>query len=131
MIFELANEKINPINYQFILEWVKTATSSLIAPALETTDAFFSPGDACRNAIIQHIDSATSQLHICVFTISDDSITKAYSRPTRKEIAIKVITDNDKSLDVGIGYRATCPSWRCGKDGYYVQSHASQIYGSR
>src|SRR5882672_2541352 len=57
MIFELANEKINPINYQLILEWVKTATSSLIAPALETTDAFFSPGDACRNAIIQHIDS--------------------------------------------------------------------------
>src|SRR5882672_3453803 len=61
VIFELANEKINPTNYQFILEWVKTATGSLIAPVPETTGAFFSPGDACRNAIIHCIDSATSQ----------------------------------------------------------------------
>jgi len=101
MIFELASEKINPTNYQFILEWVQTATGSLVAPAPETTDAFFSPGDACRNAIVHHIDSATSQLLICVFTISDDSITKSLLTAHRKGIVIKVITDNDKSEDVG------------------------------
>lgn len=100
-IYELANKKVNPANYQFILEWIKTATSALTMPALETTDAFFSPGDACRNAITQQINSATFQLHICVFTISDDSITKSLLTAHKKGVSIKVITDNDKSLDIG------------------------------
>jgi mitochondrial cardiolipin hydrolase len=100
-IHELANEKINPTNYSFILEWIKTATSALIIPAPETTDAFFSPGDVCRNTIIQHIDRAITQLQICVFTISDDSITKSLLAAHRKRVQIKVITDNDKSLDMG------------------------------
>ncbi len=52
-IYELAKEKINPTNYQFILEWIKTANSALITPHTETTEVFFSPGDACRNVIIR------------------------------------------------------------------------------
>jgi mitochondrial cardiolipin hydrolase len=100
-IYELANEKINPTNYQFILEWVKTGASALLSPAPETTDAFFSPGDACRNAIIHHIDTASKQLDICVFTISDDSITKSLLTAHKKGVPIKLITDNDKSLDAG------------------------------
>ncbi len=47
-IYELANEKVNADNSRFIIDWIKTATSALTAPAPETTDAFFSPGDACR-----------------------------------------------------------------------------------
>lgn len=100
-IYELANEKINANNYQFIIEWIKTATSGLMAPAPETADAFFSPGDACRNEIIRHIGSAITQLHICVFTISDDLITKSLLEAHKRGVHIKVITDNDKSLDVG------------------------------
>lgn len=97
-IYELANQKINPTNEQFIIEWIKTA---LMAPAAETTDAFFSPGDACRHEIIRHIGSAMSQLHICVFTISDDLITRSLLEAHQKGVHVKVITDNDKSLDVG------------------------------
>jgi phosphatidylserine/phosphatidylglycerophosphate/cardiolipin synthase-like enzyme len=100
-VYELANEQINPTNYHFILEWTKTAHSALIMPTPDTTDAFFSPGEACRTTIIQHIDSAIRQLQICVFTISDDSITKSLLAAHQKGVAIKVITDNDKSLDVG------------------------------
>ncbi len=95
------SEKINPTNYQFILEWVKVASNALLAPAPGTSNAFFSPGDACRNAIIHHIDTAVTQLQICVFTISDDSIAKSLLTAHKKGIAIKIITDNDKSLDVG------------------------------
>ena len=100
-IFELANEKCTPTNYAFIIEWIKTATSALVLPTTQPTSAFFSPGDACRNAIIQHIDSAITQLHICVFTISDDRITKSSLAAHRRKIHIKIITDNDKSLDLG------------------------------
>jgi mitochondrial cardiolipin hydrolase len=100
-IYELANEKVDSTNYTFIIEWIKTANSALIMPAPETTDAFFSPGDVCRNRIIQCIDSANTQLQICVFTISDDTITKSLLAAHKRRIQIRLITDNDKSLDLG------------------------------
>src|SRR5688572_16147405 len=100
-IYELASHKITPSNHQFILEWIKVANSALILPSAETTDAFFSPGDACRNTIIRQIETATEKLTICVFTISDDSITNSLLTAHKKGINIKLITDNDKSLDVG------------------------------
>jgi phosphatidylserine/phosphatidylglycerophosphate/cardiolipin synthase-like enzyme len=100
-IYELASQKITSTNHQFILEWLKTANSALIFPAVENTDAFFSPGEACRNTIIRNIETATEKLHICVFTISDDSITNSLLTAHKKGVHIKLITDNDKSFDVG------------------------------
>ena len=100
-IYELAREKANPNNYQFILEWVKVAISALETPTVSSTGAFFSPGDACRNVIMSQIDKATSQLNICVFTISDDTITNSLLSAHQKGVTIKIITDNDKSLDEG------------------------------
>lgn len=100
-IYELAGKKITPSNHQFILEWIKTANSALIIPTAESTDAFFSPGEACRNTIIRQIETAIERLHICVFTISDDSITNSLLTAHKKGVQIKLITDNDKSLDMG------------------------------
>jgi len=101
-IYELATEKVNASNYNFILDWVKAANSALLIPEpLTLSDAYFSPGEACRNAIINQINSASNQLNICVFTISDDSITDAMITSHRRGIKIRVITDNDKSHDEG------------------------------
>lgn len=101
-VFELANEKVNANNYNFILDWVKAANSALLIPEPPAlSDAYFSPGDACRNAIINQIDSATNQLNICVFTISDDSITDAIITSHKRGRQIRIITDNDKSHDEG------------------------------
>jgi phosphatidylserine/phosphatidylglycerophosphate/cardiolipin synthase-like enzyme len=100
-IYELASKKISATNHQFILDWIKTANSALILPTAETTDAFFSPGDACRNTIIRNIETATQKLNICVFTISDDIITNSLLTVHKKGVQIKLITDNDKSLDEG------------------------------
>lgn len=100
-IYELAREKATPSNYQFIIEWVKVAISGLEAPAVSSSDAFFSPGDACRNVIISQIDKAINKLDICVFTISDDPITASLLNAHNRGVDIKIITDNDKSLDEG------------------------------
>jgi cardiolipin hydrolase len=100
-IYELANKRINTSNHQFILEWIKTANSALLEPTPVTTDAFFSPGESCRNVIIRQIESATKQLSICVFTISDDIITNSLLTAHKKGVPIKLITDNDKSFDMG------------------------------
>jgi mitochondrial cardiolipin hydrolase len=100
-IYELANEKVTEKNYRFILEWTKQANSALSPKPQERAEAFFSPGESCRAAIIQQIDRAVRELKICVFTISDDKITNAIVTAHRRGVHIKVITDNDKSLDLG------------------------------
>lgn len=102
-IFELADQKITPQNYSFILAWIKDATSALLNtnPQGAQSDAFFSPGEMCRNVIIQQIQSAVSNLQICVFTISDDVISDSILVAHKKGLNIRIITDNDKSLDEG------------------------------
>ncbi len=102
-IYELANEKVTPANYKFMVDWIKDANSALTITnkPTSTSDAYFSPGDTCRNVIIQQIRSAVNQLQICVFTISDDLITDAIVTSHKRGTQIKLITDNDKSLDEG------------------------------
>jgi len=103
-IYELANERVTPQNYQFIIEWIKSANSALVsssAGVAETSDVYFSPGDACRTAIIQQINAAVRELKICVFTISDDLITNALITTHKKGVAVQVVTDNDKLHDEG------------------------------
>ncbi len=100
-IYEIANEKASADNFPFILEWIRNANSALVTPTRDLSDAFFSPGDACRNIIIDNIRSAINKISICVFTISDDRITDAIIDSHKRGKEIKIITDNDKSLDLG------------------------------
>ena len=98
---ELANEKVTETNYRLVMQWVKDVNQVLQATAVQQSHAFFSPGDDCRNAIIRQMNLSLRQLKICVFTISDDQITDAILRAHKKGVSVRIITDNDKSLDQG------------------------------
>ena len=100
-VYELANEKITDANYRFILEWVKTANSAFVGRPSSKSEAFFSPGETCRKVIIRQINSAVKQIKICVFTISDDTVSDAIVLAHRKKVDIKIVTDNDKLFDEG------------------------------
>lgn len=100
-IYEIANEKASPTNYPFILQWIKNANNALVTKSNPKSDAFFSPGDSCRNVIIDQIRYSVNRINICVFTISDDTITNAILEAHKRGREIKIITDNDKSLDMG------------------------------
>ena len=67
--------------------------------------AYFSPGTACQQAIISAIENAQNSIKICVFTISDDQITNAILKAHRKNIHIKILTDNEKLFDLGSDIR--------------------------
>lgn len=99
-VFEIASQKANSENFQFILEWVKATTSALQTP-LPDLDSYFSPGDTCRNSITKQISTATQELLVCVFTISDDIITESLVAAHRRGVDIRLITDNEKSFDKG------------------------------
>lgn len=62
----------------------------------------FSPGNSCRDLIIEQIKSATDRIEICVFTISDDLITDALVEARELfDLDIRIITDDEKSYDKG------------------------------
>ena len=100
-MYELASEKATEKNIKFIIEWIRQGNNALTPKLQEFTEAFFSPGESCRATIIQQIGKATRQLKICVFTISDDRITDSILLSHKRGVDIKILTDNDKSLDIG------------------------------
>ena len=70
-----------------------------------TQAVYFSPGTSCLNAILEQIEAARSSLKICVFTISDDRITRAILLAYRSGIKVKIVTDNEKLFDQGSDIR--------------------------
>lgn len=99
-VFEIASQKATSENFRFVLEWVKATTAALQTP-FPDLDSYFSPGDTCRNAITKQISTARQDLLVCVFTISDDIITESLIAAHRRGVAIRLITDNEKSFDKG------------------------------
>ncbi len=100
-MYDLATERLNENNFRAIVDWLRIATSALAPAVLERSSVCFSPGDACRDTIIRQLQIALRRLDICVFTISDDRITDAILAAKKRNIAIRILTDNDKLLDAG------------------------------
>lgn len=102
-IFDIAKTKSTGKENIGILDWLEEA-NKLILPKLKEisySKAFFSPGDNCLNAILEQIGEAMSKIDICVFTISDDRIKNKLLYKHKLGIKIRIITDNDKVLDLG------------------------------
>lgn len=84
------------------LEHVMRLLDSLRSSKSEVqSDAFFSPGTQCANRIISLAQQAKHNIDVCVFTISDDNISRALIAAHRNGVTIRIITDNDKSGDLG------------------------------
>lgn len=64
-------------------------------------EAFFSPGEECICRLVALLASAKRSLDICVFTVTDDRITNAILSAHQRGVAIRIITDDDKSHDLG------------------------------
>jgi len=65
------------------------------------SEVLFSPGDDCSHRICRMIDSARKRIDICVFTITDDRVTRAITAAHQRHAQVRIISDNDKSLDLG------------------------------
>ena len=61
----------------------------------------FSPGSDCKKLILDTIREATQNLDVCVFTISDDTISDALKAAFDRGIEVRILTDNLKVSDEG------------------------------
>jgi cardiolipin hydrolase len=103
-LFEYGEQKINAGSSNGDVFGLLSTTMRMmfqISQAENGIKTSFSPGVACKEMIINHIFNAKESLDIAVFTISDDEITTEILRAWKRGVAVRIITDNDKSLDEG------------------------------
>jgi len=102
-LFDFARTRLQESAPIVVLDWLENANKALIqksAPAVDTR-VFFSPYDDCVGVILAQIRAARSNFQVSVFTISDNRIADELIAAHRRKIAVKIITDNDKSTDMG------------------------------
>jgi len=87
-----------------VLNWIDKLVKS-IQPKTHSnvikSEACFSPGNSCRSKIINLIKNANKSIEICVFTISDNKITKAILEAHQRGVVVTIISDDDKVNDKG------------------------------
>lgn len=102
--FEIACQAVRTED-QVVIDWLEDAIKSLL-PRDESqpeaqSRARFSPGQDCLRAIVGEFDRCRDTGDVCVFTITDNRIVEAMLRAHRRSVVLRVVTDDDKSLDRG------------------------------
>jgi phosphatidylserine/phosphatidylglycerophosphate/cardiolipin synthase-like enzyme len=116
-VFQLARNTLHDPRQRSVLEWleaiIKTSDARLrkvlkASPQGSTgrtprtpSEAFFSPGPDCLRRIIGHFQTARKTVDVCVFTITDDRITREILAAHQRGVIIRVLTDDLKSEDPG------------------------------
>lgn len=104
--FEMARRRSSRLEDRNLVDWLEEAVK-LSLPKEEAQhrkvlgEACFSPGLACLDRITEALHAAERQVDICVFTITDDRITRAVLAAKARGVKVRIITDNEKSLDRG------------------------------
>ena len=105
--FALARSAMAEGSAAEVLDWLE-GIEKLLAHRADSgradtveTRAYFTPGDEGPRAIAGLFGRARVTVNVCVFTITDDRITSAIVDAHRRGVAVRLITDNDKALDLG------------------------------
>jgi cardiolipin hydrolase len=107
--FDLARDKVASISNDLsqimrVMGWLERVVKLVDMSSQQdiiTSRAFFSPGQDCRNGILDLLTKARKRIDICVFTISDDRITESIIAAHDRQIPVRILTDNDKANDLG------------------------------
>ncbi len=104
-LFELARHEVPDPQSREILDWLEETNKLLLPPTGDGNEAFanayFSPGEQCTQQILGLLNRTLKCADLCVFTITDDRICEAIRAAHRRGVALRIISDNDKALDLG------------------------------
>lgn len=102
-IFDMAREgirtKFDLREALDVLDWLETANKLLLRP--QDSLVYFSPGPECRCVIVDQLKHALTSVDICVYTISDDFISEEILECRRRNVRVRIISDDDKLDDAG------------------------------
>ena len=108
--FEVARRAIaDPVAVD-VVEWLEDVMKVLapLAPPVAHApgspgkdEAFFAPGERCLQQIVHRFGQCRRTADVCVFTITDDRISRAILDAHRRGVAVRIVTDNEKQHDAG------------------------------
>jgi len=102
LAFRLCTKSIGEIGEMAAMDWLQSVIKLLYSKeAAVKSSAYFSPGEDCLHRIQTFIREAQHSLDICVFTITDNRIVDKILDAHQRGVKIRVISDNDKSEDLG------------------------------
>lgn len=106
--FDIAAREMRLREDRDIIEWLEAVLKRLAkwtqpptARAGAVHEARFSSIHDCPARIGQLIDGCRSSLDCCVFTITDDRISDRILAAHRRNVRVRIITDDDKASDTG------------------------------
>ena len=102
--FEMARDQLLGPDAKEVVSWLEEIVKVFQPDVAESTAesrAYFSPRDDCPRAIAGLFARARRWADVCVFTITDDRIAEAIMSAHRRGVKIRIVTDNDKSSDLG------------------------------
>ena len=102
--FEIAREELIDPTAPKVLDWLEAVVKALQpAPAEKASvnEVHFSPDADCPNRIGRLLKSSHKTVDICVFTITDDRISREIEGAHRRGVKLRIITDDDKAGDLG------------------------------
>lgn len=99
-VFQIAAAKMAVSPDSVVLTRVEEVSriidQALVASFPNLARVHFNPGEECLQGILKLLKDTTHSVDICVFTITDDSITEAIYRAHKCGKKIRIITDDEK-----------------------------------
>jgi cardiolipin hydrolase len=101
--FALASAAAPELSVAELLSWLDDVTGALLeTPEPESTaDVSFSPGPEPIARLTGLIDRAARSIDVCVFALSDDRLAAALLQAHRRDVRVRILTDDDKTTDRG------------------------------
>jgi phosphatidylserine/phosphatidylglycerophosphate/cardiolipin synthase-like enzyme len=85
-----------------VLTWLEAVVRLLLTTAgSKVADAVFAPHQDCALRLRKLFDAASRSVDVCVFTITDDRITRAILRAHQRGVALRIVSDDLKAFDLG------------------------------
>lgn len=126
--FELATGFLTEAPSGEVLSWLEDVVRALWPASQESAgsaaapEALFSPGGAIVERVAAMFDAARHTVDVCVFTITDDRIARAMDRAYDRGVKLRVVTDDDKSGDLGSDIA------KLARRGVRVRDDASEVH---
>lgn len=107
---ELARSAIADPDASRAMEWLEDVMKAVVPIREAATDdgrvtrddtAYFSPGEDCLNRIIHRFQKVQRSADLCVFTITDDRISRTILDAHRRGVKLRIISDAAKANDLG------------------------------
>ena len=105
-MFDAARAELSDPKHKQLLEWAEDWVKLLDnvhpdEPQSRVAEVWFTPEMDAVNRILRCIDEAGHTIDVCVYTITDNRLSRALERAHKRRVDVRIVTERDKAQDLG------------------------------